>query len=122
MLAAIGGTCARERSASLDSVVATTVARKKSPPRRSPRSLGAPGSMHALSSPAICDAYEPSGKTTGLPSTRGCGAAISPSPPFSERKGSSPRHDLSTVKAEATSSASTQNSPTIHSATRATRD
>mmetsp|Transcript_20223 Transcript_20223/g.51201 ORF Transcript_20223/g.51201 Transcript_20223/m.51201 type:complete len:312 (-) Transcript_20223:1616-2551(-) len=55
-LATGAATCWRERSASLVSVVATTVARKKSPPTSIVRSLGAPGSAAAPpSSPsAVC--------------------------------------------------------------------
>ena len=54
-LATAAATCWRERSASFVSVVATTVARKKSPPTSMPRSLGKLLSAEALlSSSAVC--------------------------------------------------------------------
>mmetsp|Transcript_32711 Transcript_32711/g.73902 ORF Transcript_32711/g.73902 Transcript_32711/m.73902 type:complete len:301 (-) Transcript_32711:909-1811(-) len=118
MLAVAGGRCSRVRSASFASVVATTVARKKSPPTSSARSLGSPSADDLLSSSAVCEAYEPSASTAGRPSARADGAT---SMGATDPNGTGPRHDLSMENASATSDGSRQYSPMSHSATRATR-
>eukprot|EP00967_Tisochrysis_lutea_P125849 scaffold211998_cov28-Tisochrysis_lutea.AAC.1 len=57
MLAAWAGRCARERSASLVIVVATTVAKKKSPPTIRLRSFGEASAASLASSAAMTEAY-----------------------------------------------------------------